>query len=202
MPRAARPLGTAATAGAIAALGFAVGLTGDATHVATDTTHYEWSGVPTIWRSAIWFPLLLSSAVLLAALAGKQSGLPAARRRGRIDVVTGAAAVLALYALTAALRGEPATVSVALTAGIAVVIWSWWDPSPGTFAVALGAAVAGPLAEILVVELGASSYAEDSDGLAGVAPWLPCLYFAAGAVAAGLWSAISTDGADAGGEPS
>lgn len=194
MPASARSLGPAATAGVIAALGFAVGLVGDACHVASGTTHYEWSGVPSIWRSAIWFPLLLSGAVLLAAWTGERSGLPAVRTRRRADVVTGAAAVLALYALTAALRGEPTTVSVAFTAAVAVVIWSWWDPSPGTLALALGAAVAGPLVEVGIVELGAASYADDVDGLAGVAPWLPCLYFAAGAVAAGLWSAISRDG--------
>ena len=41
--------------------------------------------------------------------------------------------------------------------------------------------------------IGAASYADDADGLGGVAPWLPCLYFAAG-VAAGLWAAIARDG--------
>jgi hypothetical protein len=103
--------------------------------------------------------------------------------------------VLALYALTAALRGQPTTVSVTLCAAVAVVIWAWWDPSPGAFAIALGAAVAGPLTEIGIVELGAASYTPGSDGLGGVAPWLPCLYFAAGAVASRLWAAIARDGA-------
>ena len=56
------------------------------------------------------------------------------------------------------------------------------------------AAVLGPLAEIAVVAAGASSYSDPVDGLAGVAPWLPCLYFAAGAVAARLWSAIADPG--------
>jgi hypothetical protein len=179
----------------IAALGFAVGLAGDACHVASGTTRYEWSGVPTIWRSAIWFPLLVAGAVLAAAWVAERAGTPAARRRGRVDVVTGAALVLALYALTAALRGQPTTVSVALTGAIAVAIWSWWDPSPGALVVGLGAAVAGPLTEIAIVAAGAASYAGDADGLGGVAPWLPCLYFAAGAVAARLWAAIARDGA-------
>ena len=83
-----RPLGPAAAAAAIAALGFAVGLAGDACHVASGATHYGC-----------------------------------------------------------------------------------------------------PLAEIVLVELGAASYADDS--LFGVAPWLPCLYFGAGAVASGLWAAVS-----------
>ncbi|HEV2812574.1 MAG TPA: hypothetical protein VGW10_04915 [Solirubrobacteraceae bacterium] len=175
---------------AIAALGMAIGLAGDACHVVSGTTRYEPSWVPTIWQSKVWFPILVGSAVLLAAWAGRRAGLPAARVRRRSDVVAGAGVVLALYALTAALRGQPETVSVLLTAGIAVAVWAWWDPSPGALAIAGGAAVAGPLAEILLVEAGAAAYASDADGLGGVAPWLPCLYFAAGAVASGLWDAI------------
>ena len=190
-PATARSLGTAATAATIAALGFAVGLAGDACHVASGTTQYEWDGVPTIWRSAIWFPLMLTSAIVLAAWLAHRLDLPTTRVRTRADVVAGAAAVLALYALTAALRGEPTTVSVTLTAALAVLIWQWWDPGPGALIVGLGAAVAGPLVEIGVVAAGAASYADDSDGLAGVAPWLPFLYFAAGAVASGLWRAVS-----------
>jgi hypothetical protein len=188
-----RPLGPAATAAVIAALGFAVGLGGDACHVASGTARYEWDGVPAIWRSAIWFPLLVAGAVLLASwLAERQSAkLRPVRERTRGDVIAGAAAVLALYALTAALRGEPETVSVILTGSIAVLIWRWWDPSTGALVVGLAAAVAGPLGEIGVVAAGAASYASDSDGLAGVAPWLPCLYFAAGAVASRLWRAVA-----------
>ena len=191
-----RTLGTAATAATIAVLGFAVGLAGDATHVATETTRYE-TDVPEIWRSGLWFPFLLAGAVLLAAWSAERMGMPAARERGRADVVTGAALVLALYGLTAVLRGEPATVSVVLTGAIAVAIWSWWDPSPGSLLVALAAAIAGPLVEVVIVELDLASYANDADDLAGVAPWLPCLYFEAGAVAARLWSAIARDGASA-----
>ena len=175
-------------------IGFAVGLAGDATHVASGTTRYEWDGVPTIWKSAIWFPFLVASAVLAAAwIADRQRDrLPPTKTRTRADVIPGAAAVLALYALTAALRGEPETVSVILTGTIAVLIWAWWDPSPGALITGLAAAVAGPLVEIAVVQAGAASYAGGSDGLAGVAPWLPCLYFAAGAVAARLWGALAS----------
>ena len=63
-------------------------------------------------------------------------------------------------------------------------------PVPGALVVAAAATVLGRTAEILLVELGAATYADD--GLAGVAPWLPCLYFAAGAVASGLWAAVSS----------
>jgi hypothetical protein len=185
-----RELSPAATAAAVAALAFAVGLAGDACHVASGTTRYEWDGVPEIWRSRAWFPVLLTGAVLLAAWSGERSGLPRARTRTRVDALIGAALVLALYALTAVLKGQEPTVSVVLVGALAVAIWAWWDPSPGAFAIAAGAAVAGPVAEIVLVEAGAASYAPDSDGLFGVAPWLPCLYFAAGAVASGLWSAM------------
>ena len=124
-----REYGPTATALAIAALGFAVGLAGDACHVASGTTQYEWDGVPTIWKSAIWFPLLVAGAVLGAAWLAERSPLEPINRRGRKDVVAGAAAVLALYATTAALKGQPTTVSVVLTAAIAAAIYGWWDPS-------------------------------------------------------------------------
>jgi hypothetical protein len=180
---ASRPL-------AIAALGFAVGLAGDACHVTSGTTRYAPSWVPTVWQSKLWFPFLVAGAVLFAAWAGSRARLPAARTRDRADVVLGAGVVLAMYALTAVLRGQPETVSVVLTGAIAVAVWAWWDPSRGALAIAAGAAIAGPLAEILLVEVDAAKYAPDADGLGGVAPWLPCLYFAAGAVASGLWDAI------------
>ena len=173
-------------------LGVVVSLAGDACHVASGTTRYLWDGVPTIWRSAIWFPVLVAGGVLALAVTGRDltPRFPAARRRTRADVIPAAAAVLALYALTAALRHQPTTVSVVLTASIAVVIWGVWDPSPGAALGGAIAAVSGPLVEIVIVAIGAAEYASRSDGLAGVAPWLPALYFAAGAVAFRLWDAV------------
>ena len=171
-------------------LGFGIGLAGDACHVASGTTVYDWDGVPTLWNSAIWFPFAVGLAVLGAAEAGHRLDLPS-RARTRVDVVIGAAVVLALYALTATLRGQPMTVSVVLCGAIAVAVWAWWDPTPRAFAIAAGAAVLGPIAEMLVAASGASHYASDSDALGGVAPWLPCLYFAAGAVASGILGALT-----------
>lgn len=181
------------TALTIFGIGFAVSLAGDATHVASGTTRYEWDGVPAVWRSALWFPFAVGGAVLVAAWLAERLAPAGRRRRDRVDAVLGAAVVLALYALTAALRGEPALVSVVLTGAIAVGVWAWWDPSPHALGVAAAAAVAGPLAEAAIVASGAASYAPDADGLLGVAEWLPCLYFAAGAVASGLWAAVEPD---------
>lgn len=180
-----------ATAVAVALLGAVVALAGDACHVASGTTYYDVDGMPTVWHSAVWFPFAVGAAVLAAAWAGEHLHLPAVRRRTRTDVPAGAAAVLALYALTAVLRHQPMTVSVVLTAALAVLVWAWWDPSPGALLVAVTAAVLGPLGEIAVHQAGLASYAPDADGLGGVAPWLPCIYFAAGAVSSRLWSAIA-----------
>lgn len=178
------------TALVIAVLGFAIGLAGDACHVASGTTTYEWDALPLIWKSRAWFPFLVAGAVTGGAWLAARAGLPATRDRGRPDVILGAALVLALYALTAELRHEPFTVSVVLTGSLALAIWAWWDPSPGAFAVAAAAAVLGPVTEMIVVALDAAHYAPDADDLGGVAPWLPCLYFAAGAVTSGLWRAV------------
>lgn len=175
---------------AIAVIGALVALAGDACHVASGTTHYDVDGMPTVWRSAIWFPFAVGLAVLLAAWAASRSPLPPARRRTVPDVAVAAAAVLALYALTAALRGQEDTVSVVLTGAVAVAIALWWDPSARALSTGLVAAVLGPLGEIALTHFGWAHYAADSDGLWGVAPWLPCLYLASGAVASGLWDAL------------
>jgi hypothetical protein len=182
-----------ATVAVIVVLGAGVGLAGDACHVASGTTHYEWDGVPTIWRSAIWFPVLLAGGVLALALTGRAltARFPASRVRTRANVVPAAGAVLGLYALTAVMKGQPTTVAVVLTGALAVVIWGVWDPSAGAALGGAVAAIAGPLAEIGVVAAGAAEYAPGADGLGGVAPWLPALYFAAGAVAFRLWDALS-----------
>lgn len=180
----------AATAAIIFAIGFTTSLLGDAGHVASRTTEYLWDDVPTIWRSAVWFPFVVAGAILLIALVGRRANLPATRSRSRTDVVAGVAAVLGLYALTSVLRGQPTTVAVSACSAIAALIWVWWDPSPAAFALGLTAAVVGPIAEMIVVELGAARYLPGSDGLVNVSPMLPPLYFAAGAVASGLWRAI------------
>jgi hypothetical protein len=186
---APRALGPAAAALAVFAIGFGVSLIGDACHVASGTTRYP-DGVAKIALSAWWFPFAVAISVLGAAFAGWRMGMPA-RPRTRLDAAIGIAAVLALYALTAFLRGSPTVVSVTLCSGIALIVWAWWDASAGALIAALAAAVLGPLAEIGIVAIGAASYAPDASGLAGVAPWLPCLYFAAGAVASGLWRAAA-----------
>jgi hypothetical protein len=154
--------------------------------VSSGTVRYLWPSIPTLWRSAVWFPLAAGLAVAALARIGRRTQLPS-RPRGRIDAVRGVLAVLALYALTAFLRGQPAEVSVTLCGALALGIWSWWDPSWPTFALACLGALLGTLGGIGCVKVGAVVYANDSNTLAGVAPWLPCVYFAAASLASGLW---------------
>jgi hypothetical protein len=171
-------------------LGVAIGLIGDAGHVASGTTRYTWPGVPRIGLSAAWFPVLVGSAVLATAALGRRLDLPR-RTRTRRDAWIGASAVLVLYVLTALLRALPGWLGVMLTGAAAVALWRWWDASRTTGLVALAAALLGPATEIALVRLGAVRWAADASALFGVASWLPCLYFAAGAVGSGLWRALS-----------
>ncbi len=190
MTDAARsPRGSLATGTIIFSIGALTSLCGDACHIASGTTRYLGDNVPTVWRSAAWFPCVVGLSIVGAALSGRRSALPR-RPRSIADLALAIGAVLAFYALTATLRGQPTVVAVTLCAGIAAAIWAWWDPSPEALGVAAGAAVLGPLGEIGLIHAGLVSYAPGSDGLWGVAPWLPCLYFAAGAVASGLWSVV------------
>jgi hypothetical protein len=177
-------------------IGAVVGLVGDACHVVAGVTRYEWEGVPVVWKSAVWFPVVLGGAVVALSWAARHHS----SNRGPIDVVGGAFAVLGLYALTAALRGEPEVVQTVLIASLGALVWWWWDASARAALTGAFAAVLGPLGEIAIVEIGAASYAPDVDGLLGVSPMLVGLYFAAGAVASGMWSALerppSRDGRD------
>jgi hypothetical protein len=190
------PARTWLTAAVVFALGALVALLGDACHVKSGATSYLEHWTPRLLCSPAWFPIIVGLGVLCAAAVGRRAGLPA-RPRGRREVVMGVSAVLALYALTAVIHMQPAVVSVTVCAAAALLIWASWDPSPAGFALALVAAVVGPLAEIGTVALGAARYSPGTDGLFGVAPWLPCLYFASASVASGLWTPIASGGQQA-----
>jgi hypothetical protein len=170
-------------------VGFLVGLAGDACHVASGTTRYVVAWMPALGLSAAWFPFLVGFAVAGVAVAGHRLGLPQ-QPRSRRDLALGCSLVLALYALTALLRGLALLPGVVLCAALAQATWLWWDPCARTFGLALFATVVGPAVEIGLVAIGAVEWAADSRGLFGVAPWLPCLYFAAATIASGLCAAL------------
>jgi hypothetical protein len=179
----------ARTFGSLFAIGVVIALVGDAGHVDNGITEYLWNDVPTVWKSAVWFPILVGSAVATTAWLGSQFGAPAPDRDRR-DALIASALVLALYCLTSVVADESRIVANGICWSVSVAIWLWWDPSTKALVFALVAMVVGPVAEIAMVELGASQYTAGHDQLLGVAPWLMPLYFAVGAVLSGIWSAL------------
>ena len=166
-------------------VGAAGGLIGDAGHVQAGTTTYLDDETPFIWESALWFPILVGLATASVGELRLRLGPP--RPGFDIRIATAAiAAVLALYALTAIAYDEPEQPATVLVAGLALLIAFWLDGGTPALICGLAAAVAGPLAEILIVELDLAEYSDAADGLFGVALWLPALYFAFGFVAARL----------------
>ena len=55
------------------------------------------------------------------------------------------------------------------------------------------AAIGGPIVEAAIAAAGVARYADDSNALFGVAPWLPALYFAFGVVVGVLAEVAAKD---------
>ncbi len=166
-------------------VGAAGGLIGDAGHVQAGTTTYLDDTTPFVWESALWFPVLVGLATASLGELRLRLGPPRPGFDARIGIAA-IAAVLALYALTAVIYDEPEGPVTVLIVMLAVLIASGLGGGRPALACGLAAAVVGPLAEILVVELDLAEYSPAADALFGVALWLPPLYFAFGFVAARL----------------
>ena len=167
------------------AIGAAGGLVGDAAHVDAGTTRYLDDSVPFVWNSALWFPVLVG----LATASVGELRLRLAPPGAGIDLRSGAgaiAAVLAIYATTALVHDEPEGAATTLIVMLALLVACWLADGWPAIACGLAAAIVGPLAEVVIVELELAEYSESSDSLFGVALWLPALYFAFGIVAARL----------------
>jgi hypothetical protein len=166
-------------------VGAAGGLIGDAGHVQSGTTTYLDDTTPFIWRSALWFPILVGLATASLGELRLRLGPP----RPGFDARTGIAAiaaVLAIYAITALIHDRAEEPGTVLTATLAVLVACWLGGGNPALICGLAAAVVGPVAEIIIVELDLAEYATTADSLFGVALWLPALYFAFGFVAARL----------------
>jgi hypothetical protein len=96
------------------------------------------------------------------------------------------AAVLAIYAITALIHDAPEEPGTTLIVMLAVIVACWLGGGRPAITCGLAAAIVGPAAEILIVELDLAEYAPTADSLFGVALWLPALYFAFGVVVARL----------------
>ncbi|KAA1420328.1 hypothetical protein F0U44_07915 [Nocardioides humilatus] len=164
-------------------LGAVISPLGDHIHVATGTTAYDEMWLR-IGDSPLWFPLFVG--ISTAALAETRVRLGGVRAAVSTRwAVGGVAAVMAMYAATGLLRGQPTALGVTLIAGLAIVVWSVIGDGRGAVC-GVVAAVTGTATEAILSEAGVFHYASDSDGLLGVAPWLPFLYFTFGVVAAVL----------------
>jgi hypothetical protein len=166
------------------AIGAAGGLVGDAGHVQAGTTTYL-DDSPKVWESAVWFPILVG----LATASLGELRLRLAPPRPGFDLrvgVGGIAAVLAIYAVTALVYDEPEGPATVLVLLLAVLVACWLADGWPALVCGLAAAIVGPLAEIVIVELDLAEYADSADSLFGVALWLPALYLAFGVVAARL----------------
>ena len=174
-------------------VGGAASLVGDHGHVATGTTRYYesvlTSGVPFMWSSPIWFPVLVGAATV--SLAELRLHLPNPRtnvtaRQGLIGV----AAVIGMYVTTALVHEAPPVPGTALIVAMAVITWGTLGDKQSIVCGVL-AAVVGPVVEIVLVKVGVFAYESGSDGLLGVGPFLPPLYFAFGVVVALLGELVS-----------
>jgi hypothetical protein len=170
------------------AAGAAGGLIGDAGNVDSGATRYLDHSVPFIWRSPIWFPVLVGTAtasvgLVRVRLGSLRSGSP------RVAVAAGAA-VVAIYAITS-LAGNDGTAAVALVTMLGVLCACAFADRPGLIC-GLIAMVVGPLVEITIVKLDLSEYTASNDGLFGVGFWLPGLYLAFGVATARITEVVVT----------
>lgn len=177
------------------ALGAGGGLLGDQGHVASGTTAYLSPSrtVPFIWESPLWFPVLVG---LLTASLGELRLRFAVPLRGgpASDGLCAIAAVLGLYALTALIRQQPLAPGTVLICALAVVIWRALGGGTAAAACGVVAMLVGVSSEIVLSAAGVFRYARGIDVLLGVAPWLPALYFAFGAVVARLAELLAPRG--------
>lgn len=171
--------------GTLFLIGAAGGLIGDAGHVQSGTTVYLDDATPFIWESALWFPVLVGLATASVGELRLQLAPPRPGFDPRLGVAA-IAAVLAIYAITAIVHEAPEQPTTVLIWGLAILVAFWLDGGRAALICAVAAAVIGPVAEIVIVELELARYAESADSLFGVALWLPALYFAFGYVAARL----------------
>jgi hypothetical protein len=172
-------------------LGAAASLIGDHSHVATGTTEYLTDAVPFIWSSPIWFPLLVAVATVSLAELRLRLRAPRTPVTARQDLA-GIAAVIGIYIITALEHAAPAVPVAVLIYALAAITRCVLSDGPGAVC-GLLAAIGGPIVEAVLVEAGVFRYADDSDALFGVAPWLPALYFAFGVVVAVLAEIAAKD---------
>lgn len=188
---------TGAGLAALFAIGAAGGLIGDMCHVESGTTVYLEDPLPYVWKSQLWFPLMVGAGTAALGWIRVRIGDPAKpappgdRRREAALMI---AAVLGLYALTALVRGEPQPAAIVLVYAVAGLIAARFATGTGDLVCALLAAVFGVGTEIVLSAADVFAYADDVARFAGVATWLPALYLAYGVVAGRLGLLLAAAG--------
>jgi hypothetical protein len=170
------------------------GLTGDMCHVESGTTIYLEDPLPYVWKSQLWFPLMVGGGTAALGWIRVRFGPPdgVASPDGRLggdelrEAVAMIAAVVGLYALTALVRGEPQPAAVVACWSVAALIVVRWARGPWELVCAVLAALFGVTTEVVLAALDVFAYSDDVARFAGVASWLPALYLAYGVVAARL----------------
>jgi hypothetical protein len=154
----------------------------DAFHTHSGTTVYA---RPWLFEMAIWTPPLFGAAGLLVGLsypvAERLTGTRPGRQLSWGEALAGFAVFTGLYAMSGYLPVSHGARLVVLLAG-AAGLFAWLARTWLAVALAVIAAVVGPLVEALLVHAGAFAYREPD--MLGVALWLPALY-ACGSLAFG-----------------
>jgi hypothetical protein len=166
-------------------VGAAGGLIGDAGHVQSGTTVYLDDSSPFIWKSALWFPILVGLATASTGELRLWLGPPRPGFDARLGIAA-IASVLAIYAITALIHDQAEEPGTVLIVVLAALVACWLGGGVPAIVCGIAAAVVGPIAEIIIVELDLAMYSPLADSLFGVALWLPALYFAFGVVVARL----------------
>jgi hypothetical protein len=188
---------SAAGLAALFAVGAIGGLIGDMCHVESGTTVYLEDPLPYVWKSQLWFPLMVGAGTAALGWIRVRIGGERARSGGDGERLRRAAlmiaAVIGLYALTALARGEPQPAAIVLVYAVALVIAATFATGPGDLACACLAALFGVGTEVVLAAADVFAYSSDIGRFAGVATWLPGLYLAYGVVAGQLGLLLSAD---------
>ncbi|MFN8112010.1 MAG: hypothetical protein U0R51_02305 [Solirubrobacterales bacterium] len=181
---------TAAGLAVLFGVGAVGGLIGDMCHVESGTTVYLEDPLPYVWKSQLWFPLMVGTGTAALGWIRVRVGGEVPRGDGDGERLRRAAlmigAVIGLYAVTALVRGEPQPAAITLVYAIALVIAAAFATGPGDLVCACLAALFGVGTEIVLAAADVFAYAGDIGRFAGVATWLPGLYLAYGVVAGQL----------------
>jgi hypothetical protein len=171
-------------------LGATVGTALDAIHTHSGTTAYP---DPIVFMMAWWTPPIFGFAGLSTGLA-----YPLVRALRRRDVATtrsparaasGFALFVGLYLASGYLPASNAVKLVVLLAGACALGWAN-ARTRGAILVAVTAAIAGPVIEIVLVSLGAFRHLQPD--VLGIPIWLPALY-ASGSIAFGVAGVVIGD---------